>query len=317
MAVSVFLVALWYIFGTIGNIQSKKFLSVFPSPLMLTLGQYCAGVILSSSVILLLGQASSSPAEDKSQPIMKGRSQSILLLVCLLNGVGHLMTNLSLGAVAVSFTQTVKAAEPLFAVVISAIVLGSKPSAYMVLSLLPIVIGIGIATTTELSYTHLGMLTAMASNLLFSTRNIYSKKLQDATGLGSWFLCLYLCTSGIVLLGFFFLINSVIGWPLPQPMESAWLPLLVSSMCHAIGNSVSFLVLERISPLTHAVGGAMRRIFMIFCAVMWFHTPVSAINIIGSVLASFGVLLYSRASLQHRLSQQRLPSSKKDDFLSL
>ena len=48
---------------------------------------------------------------------------AILPLACV-HTMGNLFTNMSLGKVAVSFTHTIKAMEPFFSVLLSALVLG-------------------------------------------------------------------------------------------------------------------------------------------------------------------------------------------------
>jgi solute carrier family 35, member E1 len=47
-----------------------------------------------------------------------------ILPLALVHTMGNLFTNLSLGKVAVSFTHTIKAMEPFFSVLLSAIFLG-------------------------------------------------------------------------------------------------------------------------------------------------------------------------------------------------
>ena len=55
--------------------------------------------------------------------------------------LGNAFTNVSLGKVAVSFTHTVKALEPVFSVGLSALFLGTVPSLAVCASLVPIVVG--------------------------------------------------------------------------------------------------------------------------------------------------------------------------------
>jgi len=66
--------------------------------------------------------------------------------------LGNLLTNVSLGAVAVSFTHTIKAMEPFFSVLLSSIFLNEKPTAAVLLSMLPIVGGVALASATEMSF---------------------------------------------------------------------------------------------------------------------------------------------------------------------
>ena len=274
------------------------------------------GVILTSIVILL---GSNSPVHLPS-PQGKGKIiktsgisqlfelkldvRRVLVLVCLVNGVGHLMTNYSMNSVAVSFTHTVKSAEPLFSVALTVLILGQSVSRNMYLTLIPIVFGVVLATTTELSYTHSGLITAMLSNMLFSTRNIYSKKLQN-NNITSWTLFWALSVSGAIQMMILLVLGKILFIEVSWPEVSSWGSLFMASVLHAVYNQVSFMILAQLSPVSHAIGNAMRRVVIIYFSVMWFHTPVGVINVIGTLIACGGVLLYSRASQQHKKYSSR------------
>lgn len=63
--------------------------------------------------------------------------------------LGNLLTNVSLGAVAVSFTHTIKACEPLFSVALSMLVLGDRPHPAVIATLVPIIGGVAVASMSE------------------------------------------------------------------------------------------------------------------------------------------------------------------------
>jgi solute carrier family 35 protein E1 len=69
-----------------------------------------------------------------------------VLPLAAVHTLGNLLTNVSLSAVSVSFTHTIKAMEPFFSVVLSWAFLGSTPTLAMVASLLPIVAGVALAS---------------------------------------------------------------------------------------------------------------------------------------------------------------------------
>ncbi|XP_057754703.1 triose phosphate/phosphate translocator, non-green plastid, chloroplastic-like isoform X1 [Arachis stenosperma] len=75
------------------------------------------------------------------------------------------------------FTQTIKAMEPFFTVVLSSLFLGETPTFAVVSSLVPIV-GVALASMTEVSFNWISFATAMASNLTNQSRNVLSKKLM-------------------------------------------------------------------------------------------------------------------------------------------
>ena len=66
--------------------------------------------------------------------------------------------------------------EPFFSVLLSALFLGESPTAPVLLSLLPIVGGVALASASEVTFNWPGFLAAMGSNLTFQSRNVFSKK---------------------------------------------------------------------------------------------------------------------------------------------
>lgn len=56
---------------------------------------------------------------------------------------------------------------------------------------------------------------------------------------------------------------------------------------------VSYMILERVSPVTHSVGNCVKRVVVIVTSVLFFRTPVSPINSLGNLAASicFSLLL--------------------------
>merc|ERR1712170_44547 len=74
----------------------------------------------------------------------------------------------------------IKSCEPFFSVVISALFLGDMPSVALVLSLVPVVGGIALASFTEPSFNWVGLFAALGSNITFTSRNVFSKKVMGA-----------------------------------------------------------------------------------------------------------------------------------------
>lgn len=69
-----------------------------------------------------------------------------------------------------------QAMEPFFSVLLSALFLGESPTVPVVLSLLPVVGGVALASASEVTFNWPGFLAAMGSNVTFQSRNVFSKK---------------------------------------------------------------------------------------------------------------------------------------------
>ena len=88
--------------------------------------------------------------------------------------------------------------------VLSQLILGEATPLPVVLSLLPIMAGVALASAGELSFNWLGFLTAMASNLTFGFRAVWSKmvmsKALDSTALYAYttLISLFVCAPFIL-----------------------------------------------------------------------------------------------------------------------
>ena len=102
------------------------------------------------------------------------------LLACVPLALFHAFTNTlmltSLSKIAVSLTHTIRATEPLFVTLAAMFVLGTRPRASLIWSLVPIVVGVSVASATDVSFSWIGFLAAMGSNVASTMRNVYSKQ---------------------------------------------------------------------------------------------------------------------------------------------
>ena len=274
-------------------------LAAFPYPLTLTTIQFAIGGLLATFAWTF--------GLQKRPVIQEGALNSIVPLACI-HVVGNMLTNVSLRAVAVSFTHTVKAMEPAFSVMMSAGFLGYRPSLAVVASLVPIISGVALASTSELTFNWIGFLAAMGSNLTFQSRNVLSKKfmLKGKAGLDNVNLF-----SIITIMAFFILapIAIAVEGVRVTPAALSALPdgilrkALVAGLTFHAYQQISYLILQRVSPVTHAVGNCIKRVVVIVASVIAFNTAVTQQNALGTALALFGVFLYSRAKQAEKPSK--------------
>ncbi|KAF2315905.1 hypothetical protein GH714_040700 [Hevea brasiliensis] len=247
------LFGLWYLFNIYFNIYNKQILKVYPYPVTVTVVQFAVGTVL---VILMW------TFNLYKRPKISGAQLAAIVPLAMVHTLGNLFTNMSLGKVAVSFTHTIKAMEPFFSVILSAMFLGELPTIWVVGSLLPIVGGVALASATEASFNWAGFWSAMASNLTNQSRNVLSKKVMvKKEGLN---------------------------------VKEVYIRSLLAALCFHAYQQVSYMILQRVSPVTHSVGNCVKRVVVIVSSVLFFQTPVSPINSIGTGIALAGVFLYSR-----------------------
>ncbi|KAD7116528.1 hypothetical protein E3N88_03796 [Mikania micrantha] len=280
----------WYFLNVIFNILNKKVYNYFPYPYFVSVVHLLVGVaycLISWSVGL-----------PKRAPIDKDQL-GLLTPVAACHALGHVMSNVSFAAVAVSFTHTIKALEPFFNAAASQFVLGHQIPLPLWLSLAPVVIGVSMASLTELSFNWLGFTSAMISNISFTYRSIYSKKAM--TGMDSTNVYAY-----ISIIALLFCLPPAILIEGPKLMQYGFRDAIAQvgivkfvsdlfwiGMFYHLYNQIATNTLERVAPLTHAVGNVLKRVFVIGFSIVVFGNKISTQTGIGTAIAIAGVAIYS------------------------
>ncbi|KAL4447200.1 hypothetical protein ABPG77_007233 [Micractinium sp. CCAP 211/92] len=289
------LFGLWYLFNIQFNIFNKQVLKAFPYPITITALQFAIGSLLASTMWLL--RLHKKPEGNLVE------NATTLSPLAVVHTLGNALTNISLGAVAVSFTHTIKALEPMFSVLLSALFLGEKPTLPVVAALVPIIGGVVLASTSELSFTWKGFLSAMGSNVTFQSRNVLSKKFMTK-GKGSLdsintfsiiTMVSFLLLAPIALLteGLVFTPEAMAAMGIADPMLVMKRAFLAGICFHAY-QQVSYMILQRVSPVTHSIGNSVKRVVVIASSILVFRNPVTQQNLIGTAIALAGVFAYSQ-----------------------
>lgn len=298
----------WYVANIIFNLFNKQALGAFPNPLTMTVLQFATGSVL-AGLFWMTGILKT--------PKITAETLKAVAPLAVVHTLGNLLTNVSLGAVAVSFTHTIKAMEPFFSVVLSALFLGDTPSLAIVLCLLPIAGGVALASISEASFNWLGFGTAMGSNLTFQSRNVLSKKLMikkdkgEGVGLDNISMFSLITMASLLLLLPFSL--AIEGWKFyPAALAASgvadpWAVMrqaLVAALCFHTYQQVSYMILQRVSPVTHSIGNCVKRVVVIVAAVVFFRNPVSIQNALGTAIALGGVFAYSQVKRAERKAKE-------------
>lgn len=298
-AVLIALFALWYASNIFFNIWNKQLLKLYPFPITGTFLQLGLGSVLA----ILMWTFRLKAAPQLNAEMMK----SLFPLACI-HTLGNVLTNVSLTKVSVAFTHTVKAMEPFFSVMLSWLFLGMQPHPLVVASLVPIVGGVAMASFTEPSFSWAGFLSALGSNITFQSRNVLSKKMMlknikqgtmDNINIFSviTIMAFFICMPVVLLIeGVHFTPGAIAEYTGSADKAQAVMNLMfLGGLCFHTYQQVSYLILQRVETVTHAVGNCVKRVVVIVSSIIFFQTPVSPINGAGTALALAGVFGYSKA----------------------
>ncbi|KAJ1616272.1 triose-phosphate transporter family-domain-containing protein, partial [Pavlovales sp. CCMP2436] len=291
-----FYFGVWYVINVAYNYTNKKALQVLPLPCLMAAAQIGAGILYITPVWLL---------GIRAPPKLETKELLALVPVGMIHGVGQLVTVLSLQAGSISFVNVVKSLEPFFNVIFAMIFMHDYVPLPVLLTLVPVVVGVGIASSADMEFTWLCFACAMGSNVFFSLRGVLSKVTMKAirpeSNLGP-----------ANLFGVLTIIGFLTSLPLALWMEGGtaqaqWdrtvaagqtptalaKTIAISGLSFYMYNEVSMLALDAVDPVTHAVGNTIKRVILILLSVVAFGTQMTNLSAIGSTIAIIGVFMYS------------------------
>ncbi|GAB2298639.1 hypothetical protein Dimus_032709 [Dionaea muscipula] len=291
---------LWYFLNVIFNILNKKIYNYFPYPYFVSVIHLFVGVVY-CLVSWSVGLPKRAPIDSN---LLK-----LLIPVAVCHALGHVTSNISFAAVAVSFTHTVKALEPFFNAAASQFILGQSIPLTLWLSLAPVVIGVSMASLTELSFNWTGFISAMISNISFTYRSIYSKKAMtdmDSTNIYAYIsiIALFVCIPPAIIVDGPALMKHGFADAIAKVGLTKFISdLFWVGMFYHLYNQLATNTLERVAPLTHAVGNVLKRVFVIGFSIIVFGNKISTQTGIGTAIAIAGVAIYSL--IKARLEEEK------------
>jgi len=283
-------------------LSSKAFLSVSSRPLLL------------SSIQSLLGSIASGTLVYKEQGILDkkwlNKHKKEIFVVVMTHCLGTILTDFATKFSSASFVNTLKAADPLYTVVLVRWFLKEKFTFLTHVALFVIVCGVFLTCITEFNFVLSGFIASIIANTCFPIRTTFAKRILNKTPNSDQLIFFSVSISTFVI-GF---VPSLIeGW---YAEDSIWdvlnissgklLPLIQAMLSHCIYNMVSFSLLGQMTALTYSVGNSIKRLIIIYCSILYFGNPVTHLNMLGSLIAVLGVFIYS---YERELNAKRKPKA--------
>lgn len=312
---------MWYVVSTANGIIGKWILNVFPHPMTITLCQLVTIAIYTPPLLKCLNIRPMTGVSWKYY-------LRYIVSLAVFKFISSVCAHISIWKTEVSYAHTVKASIPIFTVVFSRIITGTKYSLRTYASLVPIVAGVAIASITEISFDMVGLGTALTATAGFSIMTIYTKKITEDVGIHTLRL---LCTLGQLSAAMFLPIWLL--YDLPKILErhqgenpnyeddSSTLPLLVllvvDGTFHWLQNILAFTLMKIVNPLTYSVANVTKRIAVISGSLVMMKNEVTLMNVLGMSAAIGGVGMYNIVKYHEKLAKETLPTQNNNKTTSL
>ncbi|XP_025411619.1 solute carrier family 35 member E2 [Sipha flava] len=249
------------------------------------------------------------PCGMYQQPIHRSKRPPNFYIHMSLVGCTRFITVLlgliSLNYVAVSFTETIKSSAPIFTVFISKLLLGEQTGLLVSLSLVPIMVGLTLCSSNEISFNILGFIAALATNFTECLQNVYSKmlisgdkfkytpaELQYYTSLASIIIQI---PASLVLVDIKFAINNT-------SLYILFLFILNGIFFH-FQSITAYVLMDYISPVTYSVANTVKRAFLIWMSVILFGNSITLLSGLGTIIVIAGVVIYNKVK-QYDMNRQ-------------
>ena len=287
------LIFIWFMLSAKYNICNKQRLNMLNLPWLHSTCSLGTGALIS---VIVWKANIHKPPNINLQEIKK-------YIVCsFFHSIGHISAVIAVSAGAVSFTQIVKSAEPLFACGFNWILLGDKITLPIILSLLPIIFGVSLASISEINFTWTSFIGSMISNIAFAGRNVSSKLAMNKSKNNT--ITPTNLFSLLTIIGFIISIPLTIFFEGPKilPILSQntipYYIILKKSMetgfYFYFYNEAAMILLKNINPVSHAIINTIKRIILLIFCVIFFNTKLTINGVIGSTIAISGSYLYSK-----------------------
>ncbi|KAB1226234.1 hypothetical protein CJ030_MR1G023607 [Morella rubra] len=238
----------------------------------------------------------------------KSTDTKTVILFGLLNGVSIGLLNLSLGFNSIGFYQMTKLAIIPFTVLLETIFLKKQFSQKIKFSLFLLLIGVGIASVTDLQLNFVGTILSLLAIITTCVGQILTNTIQKRLNVSSTqllyqsapFQAAILFVSG-PLVDQFLTKQSVFAFKY-SPIVVGF--IVLSCLIAVSVNFSTFLVIGKTSPVTYQVLGHLKTCLVLGFGYTLLHDPFTERNIIGILVAVWGMGLYSYFCTQENKKKQ-------------
>ena len=298
-------VVAWYA-SNIGVLLLNKFLLGsygFKYPVFLTL----CHMVACSALGVALNYSNMVPCQRVSSALQFRKIAILAFVFCCSIVCG----NISLRYLPVSFNQAIGATGPLFTAFLAFLLTEKRESRETYLALLPVVLGIVVASNAEPLFDLTGFIACISATAARALKSVLQDKLlsSDTEKLNSVSLLLYMAPIAccVLLPAAIFLEPGVFEVASKNATDKPHFLLILALNCFTayFVNVTNFLVTKHTSALTLQVLGNAKGIIAVIVSILVFRNPVTVTGMAGYSITVFGCILYNEAKKRAKNKSRR------------
>ncbi|KAI9713481.1 MAG: UAA transporter [Bogoriella megaspora] len=290
------------------TIYNKEVLGRFPYPWLITTLHTSFGAI-GCSILLMRGWFKLTRLTTKSHAVLVGFS--------FLYTVNIAISNVSLAMVSVPFHQIARSTCPIVTILIYRFVYSRSYSNATYMSLIPIILGVGMATYGDYYFTPAGFVLTFLGVLLASVKTVASNRLMTGELALPPLEILLRMSPLAALQSFMYAASSGELQRFAQAVSSgnmsswAWLALAGNGFLAFLLNVSSFQTNKLAGALTLSVCSNLKQCLTIILGIMLFNVNVGVLNGFGMFVTLAGAGWYSKVELDAKEAKKRAQAAQQ------
>lgn len=289
--------ALYFLLNLSVTLSNKALLRIASYPWLLTFSHTFATSI-GCTILLATGQMRLSK--------LTMRDNFVLIAFSALFTVNIAISNVSLALVSVPFHQVMRSTCPVMTILIYRIAYGRTYDRQTYLSMVPLIVGVGLATFGDYYFSAMGFALTLLGVVLASVKTVATNRLMTGSlQLPAMEVLFRMCPLAAVQCLFYAAGSGEItrlGSATPTTVFTT--PLLIAIVGNAAMafclNLVSFQTNKVAGALTISVCGNVKQCLTILLGIVLFNVRVGVSNGLGMIVATSGAAYYSKVELDRK-----------------
>ena len=240
---------------------------------------HAAAGAIGTTILLSAGYFNLTPVTVKDS--------SVLFTFSILYTANIAISNVSLEMVTIPFHQVIRATSPVFIILIYRVIYRSTYTRLTYLSLVPVIVGVGLATYGDYDYTWLGFAMTLHGAVLAAVKTVVTNRIQTA-GIHFGALELLYRMSPLALvqsMAMAYLHGEIGGLNShlhsERFSEAACLIVAINGLMAFGLNLASFAANKKTGALTMTVAANVKQILTVVLAVLFWKLEVGWVNALG------------------------------------
>jgi len=298
----------WYSCSMVTLFLNKSLLTSMAVPVhYLAIGQMCTTCLLGA--IKVYGGCDGAAARkgaglaanvDGRTAMSSNAFHRNIFIVGLLRGSTVVLGLVALENIAASFTEAIKSSAPLFTVLFAWLILRERTSWRVMLSLVPVMVGLVLTSGTEISFELIGFAAAMATNCIDCVQNVFSKKLMKS--LTPVQLQFYTSAAAVTiqlpLMVYMQWDHLAAAWNGENGAIVPWtaFALFIACVFYHLQSVAAYYCVDSVAPVTMSVANTLKRGMLIVLSIIYFGNEVFVSTYFGmaTILSGIGLYTYVR-----------------------